>query len=202
MRQRGFTLIELVAAMAIFALLSVMAYGGLNALLTAKEGLDVSYQRLADWQRAVHRLRQDVGQVRARPIRDEFGDLQPALYEPEEGRLEFTHGGRRNPLLLPRSTLERVAWFRDTDGKLIRLSWLNLDRGQSEEPVRTTVLEDIERLEWRYLQSNDEWADHWPPLDLSGQGGNDIPLPRAVELTLESRELGELRFLFAVDESA
>lgn len=201
-RQRGFTLLELVAALAIFALMSVMAYGGLSALLRTSEGLDESYQRLNDWQGAVHRMRLDLDQVRDRPIRDEFGDIQPAFYSPESGRIEFTHGGKRNPLLLPRSSLERVGYFLDTDGRLMRLSWLNLDRGQSEEPLRLPLLNDVETLEWRFLQDNDEWAETWPPLSFDGTGGGAVPMPRAVEALIGTRRLGELRLLFYLREPA
>ena len=197
MMQRGFTLLELVAAMAIFALLSVMAYGGLNALIRSEEGLERSYERLQDWQMAVQRLRQDLGQVRDRPIRDEFGDPQPALFEPEEGRLEFTHGGRRNPLGLSRASLERVAYYLDTDGRLMRLSWRNLDRGQADKPVRLTLLEDIDTLAWRYLNDDRQWVEDWPPAQFSTLAPDAQPLPMAVEIQLSSQWLGELRLLFS-----
>ena len=193
----GFTLLELVAALAIFALMSVMAYGGIGALINTQEGLDSSYERLQNWQLATHRLRLDLTQVRQRPVRDSFGDIQPAFHEPEEGRVEFTYGGRRNPLQLPRSTLQRVAWFLDTDGALIRQSWFNLDRGQSEEPLRATVLEDIETLEWRFLNDEDQWVEDWPPAQLSAELPQNLPPPRAVELILESKRLGDLSFIFA-----
>ncbi len=194
---QGFTLLELVAALAIFALMSVMAYGGIGALINTQEGLDSSYERLQNWQLATHRLRLDLTQVRQRPVRDAFGDIQPAFHEPEEGRVEFTYGGRRNPLQLTRSTLQRVAWFLDTDGSLIRQSWLNLDRAQSEEPLRATVLEDIETLEWRFLTSDDEWVEDWPPAQLSDERPQDLAPPRAVEMMLESKRLGDLNFIFA-----
>ncbi len=202
MRQRGFTLLELVAAMAIFAMMSVMAYGGLSALINTREGLNASYQRVQQWQMTVQRLRLDLGQVRARPIRDQFGDPQPALYEPEEGRLEFTHGGRRNPLLLPRSNLERVAYYLDTDGRLIRQSWAHLDRAQADTPLELTLLHDIDRLAWRFLDDQDEWLKDWPPNALSNTPNQAIPIPRAVELLLESKRLGELRFLFVTGVGA
>ncbi len=193
---RGFTLLELVAALAIFALMSVMAYGGVSALINTREGLDVSYERLQNWQLATHRLRLDLTQVRERPVRDEFGDIQPAFHEPEEGRLEFTHGGRRNPLGQPRSTLERVAWFLDTDGTLIRQTWLALDRAQSEKPLRTSILDDIETLEWLFLSRDDEWVEDWPPAQLAGALPQDLPPPRAVEMRIESKRFGELKFVF------
>ncbi len=195
-KQRGFTLLELVAAMAIFALLSVMAYGGLNALIRSEESLERSYQRLQSWQMAVQRLRQDLSQARSRPVRDQFGDLQPAFYEPEDGRVEFTHGGRPNPLGLPRSSLERVAYFLDTDGRLMRLSWRNLDRGQSDEPLRLPLLEDIESLGWRFLDEGGEWREDWPPPSAAALAPDMQPLPDAVELLIASQWLGEVRLLF------
>lgn len=197
MSQRGFTLLELVAAMAIFAMLSVMAYGGLANLIRTQTAMESSYTRLQNWQMAVQRLRQDLGQVRARAIRDEFGDVQPAFYEPEEGRLEFTHGGRRNPLGLPRSSLERVAYFLDTDGKLMRLSWRNLDRAQSETPLRLPLLENVDTLQWRYLDDNDQWLEDWPPAEFSTLPADQQPLPNAIELRLSSDWLGEIQLLFS-----
>lgn len=196
---RGFTLLELVAALAIFAMLSVMAYGGLASVLKAREGLDSAYSELEAWQRAVMRLRADLGQVRARPIRDEFGDPQPAFHEPEDGRIEFTRGGRRNPLLLPRASLERVAYYLDTDGSLIRLSWRNLDRGPAEEPIRVKLMPDIQRLEWRFLGSDQEWNEDWPPLNVADSSRDEIPMPQALELRLETKRFGDLRFLFPVE---
>lgn len=196
MKQAGFTLLELVAAMAIFALMSVMAYGGLNALIGSQRGLEGGYATLEAWQIAVNRLRQDLDQVRERPIRDDFGDTQAAFYQPESGRVEFTHGGRRNPLGQVRSSLERVAYFLDTDGSLVRQSWRHLDRVQGEQPVQVRLLEDIETLGWRFLDDQGEWQQDWPPPALSGEAPDLLPPPRAVELLLESRKLGEMRFVF------
>ena len=197
MKQNGFTLLELVTALAIFAMLSVMAYGGLSALIGTRESLDSNYARIQSWQMAIHRLRADLTQSRPRAIRDEFGDYQPAMHEPEEGRLEFTHGGRRNPLVQPRSSMQRVAWFLDTDGSLVRQNWLNLDRGQSEVPLKNTMLKDISAMQWRYLDSSDQWVEDWPPARLANTVALEVPLPRAVELILESKRFGEMRFLFA-----
>ncbi len=198
MRQRGFTLLELVAAMAIFALLSVMAYGGLNALIQTNRSLETNFEQLRRWQMTVHRLRMDLAQVRPRPVRDQFGDVLPSLYQPEEERLEFTRGGRRNPLLLPRSNLERVAYVLDSDGRLHRESWFNLDRAQSDEAQSQLVLEGIEDLQWRFLDNEDEWQESWPPASSLITDPAAIELPRAIELKLESRRLGLLRFLFPV----
>ena len=55
-------------------------------------------------------------------------------------------------------------------------------------------------MEWRYLNDSDEWVDRWPPANLSGLASenSDTSLPRAVELLLETKTLGETRHLFYI----
>ncbi len=201
-RQQGFTLLEVLAAIAIFAVVAVMAYGGLNAVIWTRGGLEASYDRIERWQRGTRRLREDIELARPRGVRDEFGDRQPALWLPEDGRLELTRGGLRNPLLLPRSTLERVAYYLKED-RLVRASWPVLDRAQGADPRELTLLEGIETLSWRFLapsvgeQAN--WLDRWPEESLLGDaGGATTDLPQAVELEMETRDFGQVRLLFAL----
>ena len=65
--QSGFTLIELVLVIGLFGLLSVMAYGGLRSVLTARANIEASLDRLAEAQRAYWRLREDLQQLTPRP---------------------------------------------------------------------------------------------------------------------------------------
>ena len=144
----GFTLLELVVVMAIFAVLSVMAYGGLANILTARTQVAQSLERTAALQKGYLRLRNDFQQLRARPARDNYGTPQPAL-QADRGVVEFTRGGWRNPLALPRSALERVA-YRLEDGRLLRSSWRVLDRATNSEPVEVAVLDQVEDVRnWR-----------------------------------------------------
>ncbi len=203
-QQYGFTLLELVAALAIFAVMSVMAYGNLDAVMRSRDGLEANYNRVEQWQRAVHRLRQDIEQARPRSIRDEFGDAQPALWLPEEGRIELSRGGRANPLLQRRANLERIALYLDDD-KLKRASWSVLDRTQGLEPQIITLLTDITALRWRFLPAKAgggaQWDEVWPPDNRTGLGTAglaDSPLPAAVELELESKAMGPVRLLFLI----
>ncbi|NJN45980.1 MAG: type II secretion system minor pseudopilin GspJ [Candidatus Competibacteraceae bacterium] len=78
-RQAGFTLLELLVALAVFAILSVMAYGGLRSVLFAEAAIEAEAQRLAQVQMAFHLLEQDITQIVSRSIRDEFGQQQAAL---------------------------------------------------------------------------------------------------------------------------
>jgi general secretion pathway protein J len=156
--------------------------------------VDESLARTAAMQRAIFRLQSDLEQSRNRPIRDEFGDVQPAFRVNDEGLLEFTRGGWRNPRLIPRSSLERIA-YGVKEKQLVRYSWINLDRVQGQVPLETTVLEQVRSASWRFLNQNQEWVTSWPPT-----AGQPDRLPLGVELLLDTEDWGEIRYLFRLVE--
>lgn len=200
-RPHGFTLLELIVVLAIFGVFAAMAYGGLNYVLTARRELETRLDRTAEWQKAFQRLRNDFQLSSSRGARDGFGQLQPALRFEEIGpRVEFTRGGWRNPLSLPRPSLERVVYRYDEDAReLRRETWRVLDRADDREPTGVVVLGDLDEVRWRFLDRNREWKDRWPVQGGSNPVGtaSTPPPPRAVELTLKSKDYGEVRWLFA-----
>jgi general secretion pathway protein J len=199
-RARGFTLLELVVVLGIFAVLSVMAYGGLASVLASRERVAASLERTAALQRAYLRLRNDFQQLRARSARDGFGQTQPALLTQRDGAVEFTRSGWRNPLSQPRSTLERVA-YRLEDRRLLRESWRAVDRAQDAEPAQAVLLERVTEARWRFLDRGLEWRQDWPQASLAGTVNPECA-PRAVELTLALEDLGEVRLLFSATNAA
>ncbi|CAK0777772.1 general secretion pathway protein J [Gammaproteobacteria bacterium] len=74
--KRGFTLLELLIAIAIFAVLAAMAYGGLNTVLSSSRYAAIQVERLTRIQTAVTTISRDLVQVVNRSIRDEYGDKQ------------------------------------------------------------------------------------------------------------------------------
>jgi len=200
MKQHGFTLMELLLALAIFALMSAMAFSGLTSTLKSRETINAALDRTQALQNAVFRIQTDLEQTAGRSIRDEFGDAQPPLLGSAENGITFTRNGWRNPLEQRRSHLQRVGYRLNEENTLLRLHWQVLDRAQDSAPIEIPLIEDVESLEWRYLDENEEWVDRWPPANLSGQVSEnaDTRLPRAVELTLETKALGELRHLFYI----
>lgn len=191
----GFTLLELIVVLGIFGVLSVMAYGGLNSVLQQRAGVQKALDRTVAMQKAYLRLRNDFQQLRDRPARNGFGEKDPALMLTSDGRVEFTRGGWRNPLSQPRSSLERVSYRLDEKNRLLRESWRVLDRAQDSALVEIPVLEDVEDIEWRFLDDKLEWKSAWPAPG-SAAGASAIP-PRAVELILQTKDWGELKFVFA-----
>lgn len=204
----GFTLLELLVVILIFGIFAVMAYGGLNNVLSTRRHIEQSLARTAEYQKAYIRLRDDFVNGSLRTVRDGDGVLQPDfIYDSYNKRLEFTRGGWSNPALLPRATLERVSYFlddsRSDNFRLVRRSWRVLDRAQQSEPVDLSLLEHVEQVQWRFLDKNSAWQAQWPPsgttFNGNGNGGNNaaaILPPQAAELTLRTRDWGDIRLLF------
>jgi general secretion pathway protein J len=195
-RTRGFTLLEMIVVLLIFSVIAVMAYGGLNAVLNARGRVLESLERTAALQKAYVRLRNDLQQLRGRSARDGYGEPQGALAVLPDGAVEFTRSGWRNPLGQPRSVLERVAYRLDDDSRLLRVSWRALDRAQDATPSEVVVLEQVEDVRWRFLQGS-EWQETWPAAGAAGAGAALDEVPRAVEIVLTLKDLGEVRLLFS-----
>ncbi len=196
LRTKGFTLLELLVAITVFAFVSVIAYSGLHSVLQGKERTEQHAARLQKLQSAMLLLERDLLQFTARPIRDEYGDSQPALKSADMGEylLEFSSGGRPNPGGLKRSTLQRIA-YGIRDNKLMRFLWPVLDRPSVNEPFALDVLDDVREFNCRYLKSDRQWTEQWPPM-----GGNATDLPLALEITLETEKMGEFRRLFPLPQ--
>ncbi|HSC47386.1 MAG TPA: type II secretion system minor pseudopilin GspJ, partial [Gammaproteobacteria bacterium] len=125
---RGFTLLELLVAIAIFAVLAVMAYGGLNSVIRQREQNDTAMLRLKQLQQAMAIMTRDFAQMAPRPVRDQLGGVHCALSAGPNNvpPIEFTRGGWTNPLGVIRSTQQRVAYALE-DGTLVRYTWPELD---------------------------------------------------------------------------
>ncbi len=193
-QHHGFTLLELLVAMAIFALLSVMAYAGLSTVLNANQILETNMQRLTEVQRSMTLLSRDIRQTIDRGIRDTYGDIkQPlvgatALDSLGSPAIELTRTGYANPLGARRSFLQRVA-YRVEEETLYRDSWQVLDQAQDSEADALAICEEVKALTLRYLDQDDAWHDQWPPADPDFKGA---VLPKAVEVTLELTDWGEI----------
>ena len=194
LRQKAFTLIEVLVALAIFGILSALAYGALSQTLLSAEMLNARMDRLQAIQKTVRHLSLDFLQLAPRPVRLELGDSSgPALQTDlrSEFALELTHGGWSNPVALPRGTLQRAA-YRLEDEELVRYYWTVLDRTLNNEPISVTILDGVESILFRYLIVSGDWIEQWPPPTAPGPLGLR-QRPRAVEIILTLQDEGEIR---------
>lgn len=194
----GFTLIELIVALAVFSVLSVMAYSGLQSVLDARAKTEEHAKRLEALQTLFLWVGKDVEQALPRAVRDPYGEKLAALKGEsiQEFKLELTHAGWSNPFpseTRQRSHLQRVAYGL-REKQLIRKYWFDLDREYESATFETVMLDGVTAVEFRYVDRNRQWQTQWPALD------NPEALPQAVELTVEMEGFGKITRLFHLPE--
>ena len=190
----GFTLVEVLVAAALVAVLSTLSFMAISSAARTQEVLRAHSERGSKVEIMVARMRQDLFSMSTRAVRDDSGDFLGA-FAFGRGRsdydLEFTRNSRA-PLLVTDTGFERVAYEVENEN-LYRYSWAVLDRPTGARPTRTLLMTEVDSLDVRAFDSGGDWRDTWP------QGtGDDINyqlLPELVELTIEFRELGDIRLL-------
>ncbi|MBT4132006.1 MAG: type II secretion system minor pseudopilin GspJ [Candidatus Marinimicrobia bacterium] len=201
--QQGFTLLELLIALSIFSLISLISFGGLKTVLNGQASGEKVVDQLAELEMAISIFERDLLQIVKRPVRDSYGDVRSAFIGnlEQSGMLEFTHTGRANPLKLNRSALQRVR-YEYNDKEWTRKSWSLLDRAQNSKPQQQRLLSQLEHLTVRFLGGRQEWTVEWEmPLTPADRELTEIEkaqlnLPLAIELTLDIAEWGRMRRVF------
>lgn len=191
----GFTLVEVMVALGVFAFVAALALGALQAGLTARDQLGERAGLLADLQRLRAVLRADLAQPAMRPVRDEFGGTSPVSFAGGAGLsgepiLAFVRHGWANPGgLQARASLQHVSWLIEED-RLIRRTRPLLDPVPDTPVIDQVMIEGV-RLRALAFYGGGRWQPRW----LAGQPP-DARLPQAVALTLEIAGIGDIRSLF------
>ncbi|GAB3248392.1 GspJ family type II secretion system protein [Chitinimonas naiadis] len=179
--KRGFTLIEILVALAVFSVLAVIAYQGVARLANAKQVMDADNRKWRELTVALARFDDDFAQVANRPWRDEGGTTQSAV-RGAAGALD-ANGAQ---LELVRYDGERLTHlgYRLRDGHLELLLWNALDLAPRSSPTALAMLDKVKTFSLRFLDGAGQWQLSWP------QGAEAAQLPRGVEvtITLESGE--------------
>lgn len=202
--QRGFTLLEVLVAITITAVIGIGVWQVLNGVILARDRVDELAEKFDGLQRVMLLLERDISQIVNRPVRDIYGDFKPALSSREDDfALMVTRQGWRNPLGIRRSSLQRVGW-EYTGSELRRRYWPTVDQGQEENSQDLLLLEGITAFELRFLNEQNSWVDDWPSDDamaaLTPTTRPDISFPRGMEITLEHELFGELVRTFVLPD--
>ena len=220
-RGKGFTLIEVMIAIALTVVAAALAYGGLDNAMRLAANAEEETDHLRQMNRAFDVLARDFRQAIARSVRNPAAmGHEPAfmLDEFEAPMLRFSRAGWTNPVpeRFQRSQLQRVNYHYDGK-KLIRYSWQMMDRYDDSEEQEVILLDNVTDFSVRVLNrpdisgldhlggnvqinlrrdgGGDQWASRWPP-DVAVAGENLAILPVAVELTITMERWGEVRRIF------
>ena len=202
-RRAGFTLIELLVALFIAALMFAMGYGAINQALESRGSIRQHQKQLLQLQTAMQVIEQDFVQLAPRPVRQPQGDgYLPCLQaSPSSDPLVvLTRAGWSNPIGLPRSELERVAYVLDK-GTLVREHWNVLDATLSSTPVKRNLMKHLRGVSFRFMYFTRSWVDTWPPAAMVGNAGMDSTLrlkPLAVEVTFDTEQWGKIVRIFEI----
>lgn len=204
MRQEsGFTLIEILIALFIFAIIATITATMLHTIINAHQDSERYYKRLTQIQLAVSLIRKEIQQIATQPIYDDKGKLLPPIYALPK-HLEFTRAGLVNPdFIAKRSTLQRVAIYLQ-DHSLYLKTWTRLNRNQDAQSNTKLLLTDVDQFEVQYLSFGQGFADNWPPGNMPLQtncGLNNYPIPRAIKIKLVLTKLGKLNLIIPISMS-
>ncbi|MCJ8316870.1 type II secretion system minor pseudopilin GspJ [Idiomarina sp.] len=204
-RQLGFTLVEVLVTMAIFAVIGIASYQVLSQMVSTEQQSSERRESLEQLQFSQLLMQQDIRQLVAKPTRPNDTEVthqylsnDVGYFDSERGVLAFVRSGFDNPGdVLPRAELQPVI-YRVMDGQLQRVSYSFVnDRGN--EPTVQTLLSGVTDLSFRFYRAAGQ-SDGNRGLDKgwNAEWRSEGDLPKAIEVTLQTEQYGEIKRIFLV----
>ncbi len=196
-KMAGFTLLEMVIAVSIFAVMGVIGFVALSQMTRAGQVITDANDRLSDLQFAVVYFSRDWLQVSPRKIRNQHGDEASNIVIADNS-ITFTRSGWDNFRGYKRSTLQRVQYL-VVEEQLVRRHWASLDQGIAEQPIQVVLLDEVDSMEVEFQSSSGQAIPDWP-VD-GGSSSSDVsPVLLAFRLALP--DMGEIRRLLEISDGA
>ncbi|WP_028387674.1 GspJ family T2SS minor pseudopilin variant LspJ [Legionella fairfieldensis] len=195
-KQTGFTLIEILIALAVFALVATMTSSVMFYAFNTRARVAEQADQLNDLQLTITRMMQDTEQAVPRPVRgNDMQNFPPFIGESHY--FELTRGGLvGTDLEEKRSTMQRIAWVCHNN-QLIRRSWANLDTPDRENHDTRIMLDGLTHCQFTYLNHNLQVLSEWRANAIQ-QNQHAEPLPEAIQIKLTPKHGGKMSFLFII----
>lgn len=198
-RGSGFTLIEILIALTVFAILATITSSSLYYAFNARTRVNAQAEQLNTLQLAVSIIQQDISQTVERAVRGNEMRLFP-VFVGQTQYLEFTRDGSINPQSVhKRSTLKRVALVCE-DGKLLHRTWNSLDPADRNIYADKGLLDNLTDCRFNYLNQNLEVLNEWREQAVT-QNQRKEPFPKAIQVNVTLNEWGKMNLLFIIPEA-
>ena len=184
---KGFTLVELLVAIAIFAVLSALGWKVFDYLAKVKDRNAMHEANLEQLQESYQQILRDT--MQAVPLTANVkGQQQPALVL-QNGRFNFSKTGVTDPLQQGISPHERVEYqYRADEKKLYRLKYRNLHQTGNDQPESSVMLDEVEAFEIMVLNPNE--LSSWPESNIDPQQTEQLRLlPKGIKINLTVRDV-------------
>lgn len=183
--ERGFTLVEMIVALLIFAILAGAGVTLLRAAVNTQEAVGEALADLGAAARLRALLSADLAQAVVRPI-----DGAPAGFAGTGSELRLVRTFEPAERVAGSSGLQAIRW-QVQGGNLVRQSIT--PTGSPTGPA-AILARDVAAVSLRYRAADGGWRSLWAPLV------TEAPLPRAVELRLQRRGEAETSLLVALPD--
>lgn len=199
MNKTGYTLIEVLIALSVFAILAVITSTAMYNAFTTRARVNEQAEQLNALQLTMTMIERDTKQMIDRPVRGENMQLISSFIGSPQ-YTEFTRDGVVNPNSgEKRSTLKRVAYLCQNE-QLVRRSWPMLDSPNRNNYSDRVLLDNLVQCQFAYLSRNRQVLSEWRSGALQ-QNQVKEPLPTAIQLKFKLRHWGILDRLFIVPEA-
>lgn len=196
-RHQGFTLLEVLIAIAIFSVVSLASFTIFDTVLRGDESSKLRSDRQNELQRAFFLIERDVMQIAKRSLRingeaptNVFIQTADDSFLADNQAMAFVRNGWTNPgLLLPRSDMQSVA-YRLEENTLERLHYNFVDAVVGQEPKIRPLISNVSELSFQFYDGQ-KWQEKW--------SGNTLPLAIAIEIETDDFGLLRRQFLVAGD---
>ena len=170
-KRSGFTLVELMVAILIFSIISIISYRTLASLVTTKQIVTSTQDKWSGIVNAVSLISSSWTRSIPLTVRDENGNLIPAIIGKDkldrasDSQLEFTLSGFISDPVFG-SIRPRRLGFRFDNGKLFLVTWPVLNRVRTTQPQLDLLMDDVASFQQSFIYPDKTWHDEWPPLGI------------------------------------
>ena len=188
----GFTLLEILIALMIFAIIAAMTSSAIYYAFNIRERINIQSELLGNIQMVLTLLEKDIKQVISRSVSN--NNINYPAFIGRIDYIEFTRDGLFISSNNKNTHLQRIA-FKCNHNKLIRRSWTTLDTPKRDSFIDQIMLENVKKCQFSFLDTKLQIIKFWPKKTTTKIQSTEV-LPKAIKFDLSLPKFGDASLLF------